>query len=162
MSVCQSFSFILHRSSSEATFYHTLPGPPFSQWTALSDGLYDVLLFFITVVFDWIALFAWFACLVYLLWFIIIKHNNYCGICQVFFGEAYAGLLTLKAGKATCITPLFLMKMDPYPLIAFPSVSRIWYHFLRFLDISIYVLPPTLYRHQSTPDTRRLSPTQVS
>ena len=50
MSVCQSFSFILHRSSSEATFYHTLPGPPFSQWTALSDGLYDVLLFFITVV----------------------------------------------------------------------------------------------------------------
>lgn len=34
-----------------------LPGPPFSQWTALSDGLYDVLLFFITVVFDWIALF---------------------------------------------------------------------------------------------------------
>jgi hypothetical protein len=58
MSVCQSFSFILHRSSSEATFYHTLPGPPFSQWTALSDGLYDVLLFFITVVFDWIALFA--------------------------------------------------------------------------------------------------------
>ena len=35
-----------------------LPGPPFSQWTALSDGLYDVLLFFVTVVFNWIALFA--------------------------------------------------------------------------------------------------------
>ena len=41
----------------EHTFYHTLPGPPFSQWTALSDGLYDVLLFFVTVVFNWIALF---------------------------------------------------------------------------------------------------------